>query len=246
MHKVMFVLLASLASLSAFADATIDRLQNLAQPQFRLLSEDLGAILSYKPLSPGETLGVSGFDFGVEITGTTFNNKEVINAATSGNAPSLLPVPKLHAHKGLPFGFDVGLVYAGVPNSNINLLGGELRYAILEGGIATPAIALRGSYTKLSGVDQLGFDTKGLDISISKGFAVAKPYAGIGRVWVNSTPNLPPSATPQGSIALKNESFTLPKVFVGVNLNFAVTNLAFEADRTGDATSYGAKVGWRF
>ncbi|MGB8338387.1 MAG: hypothetical protein WCD07_00640 [Burkholderiales bacterium] len=246
MRKVIVILFASLTSISAFADATIDRLQNLAQPQFRLLSEDLGAILSYKPLSPGETLGVTGFDLGFEVTGTSFNNKDVIDAATSGNAPSLLPVPKLHAHKGLPAGFDIGVTYASVPSSNIRLFGGEIRYALIEGGIATPALALRGSYTKLTGVDQLGFDTKGVDISISKGFAIAKPYAGIGRVWVSSTPNLPAIPTNQGNVVLTGEKFALSKVFVGVNLNFGLTNLAFEADRTGDATSFGAKIGWRF
>jgi hypothetical protein len=29
-------------------------------------------------------------------------------------------------------------------------------------------------------------------------------------------------------------------------MNFGVTNLAFEGDRTGEATSYGAKLGFRF
>src|SRR5438034_2379749 len=52
--------------------------------------------------------------------------------------------------------------------TNIKLYGGELRYAIVPGGAAMPAIGVRGSYTKLTGVAQLDFDTKGLDLSISK------------------------------------------------------------------------------
>jgi hypothetical protein len=233
----IFALLASLASFSAFADATIDKLQNIAQPQFRLLSEDLGAVLSYKPLSPGEPLGVTGFDVGFEITGTSISNKTILDQVTSGNAPSMLPVAKLHAHKGLPYGIDVGASYSAIPNSNIKLFGAEIRYAILEGTIATPALALRGSYSKLTGVDQLDFDTKAIDISISKGFTIAKPYAGVGQVWVNSSPN---------GVPLASEKFTLTKVFAGVNLNFGLTNVAFEADRTGDTNSYGAKIGFRF
>jgi hypothetical protein len=42
------------------------------------------------------------------------------------------------------------------------------------------------------------------------------------------------------------ESLSLNKVFVGVNLNFGLVNLAFEGDRTGEASSYGAKLGFRF
>jgi hypothetical protein len=238
MQKTIFILIASLTSLNVLADATIDQLQNLgSQQQFRSLSEDLGSALSYKPLSPGEPLGVTGFDIGVEVTGTSIKNKEVLDLVTSGSAPSLLPVPKLHVHKGLGL-FDIGGSYSAVPGSNIKLFGAEIRYALLEGTAATPALALRASFSQLTGVDQLNFDTKGVDISISKGFLIAKPYAGIGQVWVSSTP--------KGVPTLTSEKFTQTKVFAGLNLNFGLYNLAFEADRTGDAATYGAKLGFRF
>ena len=42
--------------------STVDR---LTQTQFRLMSEDLGAALSFKPLVPAEPLGTTGFDLGV-------------------------------------------------------------------------------------------------------------------------------------------------------------------------------------
>jgi hypothetical protein len=147
-------------------------------------------------------------------------------------------VPSLRLNKGLPFGIDLGVMYSSVPSTNIKLYGGELRYAIVSGGVAMPAIGIRGSYTKLTGVDQVDFDTKGLDLSISKGFLMFTPYAGIGKVRVASTPN--------GIPALSKESLSLNKVFVGANLNFGLMNLAFEGDRTGEATSYGAKLGFRF
>ena len=101
-----------------------------------------------------------------------------------------------------------------------------------------PAIGIRGSYTKLSGVDQLDFNTSGVDLSISKGFLIFTPYAGVGKVWVASTP--------VGISTLSKESFSLNKVFVGVNLNFGLVNIAVEGDRTGEASTYGAKLGFRF
>jgi hypothetical protein len=223
---------------SVHAADNIDNLTGLSQSEFRLLSEDLGATLSYKPLTPAESTGVLGFDLGVEVTATKLANPEVLDRAVSGDAPSTLLVPKVHLHKGLPFGFDIGASYAQVPNTNIKLIGAELRYAIVQGGPVTPAIGLRASYTALRGVDQMDLNTKGIDLSISKGFALLTPYAGIGLVRVTSTPNDVPG--------LRETSFTEKKMFAGANINLMLLNIAFEADRTGDATTYGAKLGWRF
>jgi len=225
-------------SLPVFA-ADIDKIQTLSQEDFHKLSQDLGAALSYKPLTPTAPLGITGFDMGIAVTATSIENKDALKNAGAGDH-STLPVPSLRLHKGLPLGVDIGAMVGGVPGTNVRLYGAEVRYAIVPGGAATPAIGIRGSYTKLAGVDQLDFNTKGLDLSISKGFLMFTPYAGIGKVWVASAPKDIPTSTPT------KESLSLNKVFVGVNLNFGLTNLAFEGDRTGEATSYGAKLGFRF
>jgi len=215
----------------------IDQLQNIVQGQFRLLSEDLGAALSYHAQIPAEPLGITGFDFGVGVTATKMENAAILQQVTSDDADATIYVPTLRLHKGLPAGFDIGLTYASVPGSNIRYTGGELRYAILKGGVASPALAVRGSITKLSGVDQLAFDTRGIDVSISKGLAFLTPYAGIGRVWIESTPNVS---------GLQKEEFSLTKVFVGIGMNFALLNVTMQVDKTGDATSSSLKLGWRF
>ena len=237
MRSVRFSLLVGLLAASPAWAQDIDQLQNIGQGEFRLLSEDLGAALSYHAQTPAEPLGITGFDFGVGVTATKMEHAAILQRATSDDADTTLVVPTLRLHKGLPAGFDIGLTYASIPGSNIHYTGGELRYAILKGGVASPALAVRGSITKLSGVDQLAFDTRGLDISISKGFAFLTPYAGIGRVWIESDPR---------GTGLQKEEFSLTKVFVGVGVNFALINFNLEADRTGDASSYSLKLGWRF
>jgi hypothetical protein len=98
-------------------------------------------------------------------------------------------------------------------------------------------VALRGTATKLLGVDQLDLETTSLDISVSKGILNVTPYGGVGKVWVRSTP--------EGVPGLRRESFSRNKIFAGVNV-FLGFNLAFEVDRTGDTTSYGLKGGFRF
>jgi hypothetical protein len=239
--KALKALLAGLTLLAGTASlaADLDALNLLNQTQFRLLSEDLGAALSYKPLTPAAPLGITGFDVGIAVTGTQLRNTAVFDLATSqGDIPGYLPVPTLRVHKGLPWDIDVGVMAGMVPGTNVRFYGGELRYALIAGNAVLPAVAIRGSLTKLNGVSQLDLDTRGLDISVSKGLVGFTPYGGLGRVWVSSAP--------QGVPGLASESFGLNKMFVGVNLNVLLVSFAFELDRTGEATSFGVKTGLRF
>lgn len=239
--KKILVLLCTLTLAQPALAANISTLGALSQSDFKTLSEDLGAALSYKPVTPAESLGVTGFDIGIEVTQTdTSKSAQIWNTATNGGGSvSKVYVPKLHIAKGLPLGIDIAAFYSKIPSSNISLTGAEVRYAIVEGGVATPAIAVRGAYTKLGGVDQLSLNTKSLDVSISKGFAMFTPYAGVGQVWVTSTPNVTP-------LTLSEEKFTQSKVFVGGNLNFGLTNIAAELDKTGGVQSVSLKLGFRF
>jgi hypothetical protein len=238
--KVATVIAALGIASPCFASDDINNLQALAQTQFKSLSQDLGAALSYKPVSPAEPLGLTGFDIGLELTGTELNHSDIWKKATTSNSsPSTLVVPKLHVIKGLPLNIDVGAIYTSIPSTNIKLYGGELRYAILGGSVATPAVAVRATYTKLGGVDQLDFTTKGLELSVSKGFTIFTPYAGIGEVWVDSTPK-------GTGVTVTKESFQQTKYYAGANINLAVINIALEYDNTDSTNSYSVKLGWRF
>jgi len=230
--------LMSLTSLAHADDIDLTQLLGV-QADFRSLSEDLGASLSYKPVAPGEPLGLLGIDIGLEVTATDLQADRVYRRVSSDNTDYLL-VPKLHVHKGLPLRLNVDAFYSTVPDSNIELFGGALGFSLLEGGVATPALTVRATATKLSGVDGLDLDTQGIELTISKGFAMLTPYAGIGRVHVTSEP------TGTAASALRKESFDLDKIYAGLNINLGLLNFAFEADKTGDAPSYSGKIGFRF
>lgn len=235
--RVIPVIFLAACSFVAQAD-DIDQINALAQADFRDLSRDLTAAVSYKAVVPIEALGITGFDVGVEVTATQLEHRSAFDTASSGSAPSTLYIPKLHIHKGLPAGIDIGAFYASAADSNIDLWGAEIRYALIEGGPVTPAVGVRATYSELSGVDQLEFSTKGIELGISKGFTFLTPYAGVGRVWTDSNPvNVP---------GLQSEDFSESKVYVGANINFIAANLALEADRVGDTVSYSAKFGFRF
>jgi hypothetical protein len=206
------------------------------QSEFRDLTEELGIALAYRPLAPAEPLGLLGFDIGLEVTSVNINGSSSFWTEAMGNQPSPLAFPKLHLQKGLPFGIDVGFVYTEIPSSNVGMYGGELKWAILKGSLATPAVALRGTYTALTGVDTMDLSTYGADISISKGIGPLTPYAGIGEIWINSSTTVP---------GLNDESISTSHYFVGTKLSFLLLSLALEAD-FAEVPSYGFRVGLVF
>jgi hypothetical protein len=197
------------------------------QKEFDDLSRQVGLAISYTPLAPAAPLGLLGFDVGVEATLVHIDAKEqfwrdAIDPLGVKKPPSYILFPKIHAQKGLPLGFDVGVTYAKAPGSNIGLVGGELKWAVLKGTLVTPAVAIRGDYTKLVGVNDLDLNVYGADISISKGFAFITPYAGIGEVWISSKET--------SVIDLKQANLNETKGFLGVKFSFFVVSFVAEAD----------------
>ncbi|MFZ5877136.1 MAG: DUF6588 family protein [Nitrospirota bacterium] len=213
----------------------------LTQSMFKDLSEQIGLALAYRPLAPAEPLGLLGFDIGIEATGVGIDNDEAFWTVINPDLPSYLVFPKLHVQKGLPLGIDVGFVYTKLPSSNVAMYGGELKWAIRRGSLATPAVALRGTYTTLAGVDTLDASTYGADVSISKGFGPLTPYAGIGQTWIQSSTE----ALSTSSVPLSDESISSSHFFVGTKLRLALFSFALEADFAA-VQSYSLRMGLGF
>jgi hypothetical protein len=217
---------------------------DLSQAMFKDLSEQVGLAIAYHPLAPAEPLGLLGFDIGVEITAVAIDSNASYwtNIIPPGDSlPNYLALPKLHAQKGLPFGIDVGFVYSNVPSTNISMYGGELKWAILKGSVATPALALRGTYTTLTGVDTLDASTYGADLSVSKGFGPLTPYAGIGQTWIKTSSD----ALSTSAVPLEDESISASHFFVGTKLSLLLLSFALEAD-FAKVPSYSFRVGLGF
>lgn len=223
------------ASSNSWASTDFKTLKNLNQSEFNQLAKDFNAAGSYKAITPAAPLGITGFDVGAEVSFTSLDNSQVWKKA--GADVSLLPMPKLHITKGLPFNVDLGASMVAVPDSDIKLIGLEARYAILEGSAATPALGIRAAYTKLSGVEQLDFNSKSLELVASKGFLMVTPYVGVGRVWGSVSPRV-------GN--LKSQTPTASKIFAGVNANFGLFNVAGELDRIESNQTLSVKLGFRW
>ncbi|HEX4300499.1 MAG TPA: hypothetical protein VH327_06475 [Gammaproteobacteria bacterium] len=231
------LLACGLLALSSAAFATDDiNIPGLNQAEFDGLSTDLGAVTSFKQMQGASSEGITGFDVGLNFADTQVSHESDWNAATGDNV-SNVPFANVVVSKGLPLGFDVGAEYAFVPGSNVHLYGVEGRYAILDGGVAEPAVGLRFAYTHLTGVDDLSFNTKTLDLSVSKGFGPVTPYAGVGEVWTDSSPD--------ASTGLSDFSQSNTEFFAGVSFNLGV-HMSLEYNHLAGNSTYTLKLGFGF
>ncbi len=224
MKKLLGAFILTLLLVTGASAGNMDiSLLTLAQGEFESLSGELGSAFSYKATNPAGSLGGTikpGIDVGLEVTFVDIDEGSAFWTLAAPSAPGLIPVPKLHAIVGLPMGIDIGGIYSMIPGSNISLIGGSVKYSVIKDSLTKPAIAVRGTYTRVSGIDDLDFDTKSIDVSISKKLPTITPYAGIGQVWINSEPSV---------VGLVDESLSQTKYFAGARfkvLFFAVTGEA--------------------
>src|SRR5258705_724291 len=150
--------LAVAASVWTAHAADFSSIGALTQDEFLRLSRDLGAAISYKGVTPATPLGILGFDVGIEVTDTKMESSDAFSRAGAGGQSHLV-IPKLHVYKGLWGGLDIGAFIGGATEVNATLYGADLRYAILDDGLTTPAVALRLAGTKASGLRDLDIGT---------------------------------------------------------------------------------------
>lgn len=156
--------------------------------------------LSPKLLAPAETLGYSGFYFGLEGSltpipgkGTTQGGYWDLGTTPQGEWPSVMFVPALHVRKGLPWSFEIGSSVNYLAQSELVGLGGEVKWSLFEGykkGFrgAMPDIAARGSVVRVLGEADVDMTIIGVDGSISYNFGlggqiILTPFAGFQYLW---------------------------------------------------------------
>lgn len=232
---VVASLFVSLAAGSALAlDFEIP--STTPQAQFNELVTEAGRLTAYRSMMPAEPGGLTGFDIGVAISGVEVDS----NLWQDFNVDeSAIAVPRLMVRKGLPLNLDVGAFYAEVSDYDLTLQGFELQWALLEGTAATPALALRGSYTKLDAAGEMEVKTTAADLVVSKGFAMFTPYAGVGTVGFEGKYT--------GALGASLDKFddSETRFFAGLQFAIALLNLTAEYEQM-DEPVYSLKMslGW--
>lgn len=251
-------------SFSAHA-ATTPELSNLTQTQAEAVMKNFSAALVFRSVEPASSYGsLFGITLGVVASGTSA--KDINDALTSQTDISMVPSADLVAGVQLPFGLAVEL--GGIPKVTVSDLAFS-KYGLNAKWTFTDLLlrelvpfdaALRFGTARshirydqvISGnPGQISFNTRTIQaqLAMSRQFAgIIEPYLGLG--FIRQLSSL--SAT--GSAPLYN--FTTSQSFkhqsnsfwfnAGAELRLTVLTVAAQFDSFFGATSYSAKIGFKF
>ncbi|MFH1177383.1 MAG: hypothetical protein V1750_08245 [Acidobacteriota bacterium] len=146
---------------------------------FETLAEAVADVIVFPNMGPAAPGGVLGFEaLAVAGAGQVDTKSHWWRHGVAGSAAGgLLLGPRLVARKGLPARLDLGAQAGKMLGEEF--IGAELRWAILDGGMISPAVALRASYSRLSGAP-FDLEVAEAQLVISKGMPLLTPYAAVG------------------------------------------------------------------
>ena len=174
---------------------------------------ELGATIANKPMAPGETLGISGFNIGLSTTfsfirtGTLDGtNPAGWDLAAADEEPSTyLYIPWVTVRKGLPLSLEVGANAGWIGTTHTGVFGAWGRWGIVEGYRQLPDLSVQVGYAGYVGNDELELGV--MDMSATLGytlpFGVTKgihqasfaPYLSIGQTRIHAAPRVDLSRT---------------------------------------------------
>jgi len=164
---------------------------------YRQLVLELGTMVSNKPVTPAETLGISGLD--VDLS-TQFILTEAIDRLGQPSpwsrahrdelsAPYHV-LPTLSVRKGLPLSTEVGAHMGWIGGSSSGLVGGWARVAVIEGYKPIPDVSLKLGYSGYVGNEQLDVGVLDLGVTVGTTWGLGRsPEVNTGQFspWLNFT-----------------------------------------------------------
>jgi hypothetical protein len=169
---------------------------HLTGSDFQGLANALGDVLTFPNLGTATPTGLTGFGVlgaagGPKVDTSATWWHYVPHANTVG---SVLVGQRVILRKGLPLRFDVGAQFGKVMGEQF--WGGEVRWALMEGGMVSPGVALRAAYSNMQS-SPLNVDVVEGQLFVSEGFVVVSPYAALGyrRVYAKATFGAPVPAS---------------------------------------------------
>ena len=125
----------------------------LTAREYRKLITELAIAISPAILAPAETLGVHGFDFGLEFNTAFIHGRETYweKAISEGSPPFFLYYPTIRIRKGFLFSTELETQISHLPFSEQNVIAGGGRFALHEGFDLVPDLTFGVNYSWLLG-----------------------------------------------------------------------------------------------
>ena len=172
--------------------------------RFRLLTSELALSLAPRPLSPAETIGISGFEFSIGNAYADISQEArhwqgqpgapIFEGVTDGHKiPAIFWVPYLHLRKGLPLSTEIGVHSSYLAFSSMFMVGADLKITLHESYLRWfPSISTRTAFSTLFGASDFVISTGELDVLASLpigigGMVRINPYIGVGMMFMDAT-----------------------------------------------------------
>lgn len=229
------------------------------QSAFADLAREYAMALANKLLAPAETLGINGFDLGIQFGLTNINEDKAYwqQGIEDQSPPSMLVSTHIDMRKGLPYSVEVGATASYLFNSELFAFGGMVKFAPNEAIKDFPVdLAIKASVMRVVGSPQLKLTTFGLDGVISRSFGVAgavniAPYMAYSPVFVfarsgviDSTPG--DSKAADEHFVFDGEDFVIHRFVLGTRFLFGAFNFTPELALAQGIQSYAFNVGVDF
>jgi hypothetical protein len=225
-----------LGLLAALPAAAWDVNGDAPAQDFHAFNQHFSADAYHYPRHGAAPLGLIGFDVSVEASlDRGFDNERFASIVVNGNLTGgALSVARVAVRKGLPGGVDLGVAYGQALGGDVKLASADLQWAILHGGLLSPAVSVR--FTGTETVSSRAYDLRqyGAEVLVSKGFTVLTPYAGVG--IVHSRGRL------DGRHQSLEETGNRGVAYAGLTLNLLLPKITVEVEKA-DVVQASVRVG---
>ncbi|HSN69332.1 MAG TPA: hypothetical protein VLV48_08815 [Thermoanaerobaculia bacterium] len=235
------LLIGALLLCAPAAAQTFDFDPTITQGEFDTLTRLASEAIFASPVDPPAQTGLFNFEIGLAVSAVEVDESAAYWAKSVSDdilVDGKLLVPRLVVTKGLGL-VSVSGTYGKVGDSDASVLGGSVDVPLLRGGVMTPALAVRGTYSVLQGVDEADLTTYGVQALIGKGFGPLTPYAGYGRVFAQSEARIDSGFT--DPILLESD-IEQDVITVGGKLDLAFLKLVVEGNQGDEEWRWGARV----
>lgn len=166
--------------------------------EYRKLIVEMAITISPSVLAPADTLGIHGFDIGVEGNSAFIHSGELYweKATRSGNPSAFMYMPTARIRKGLPFSFEVESTVSHIPFTEQNVISGGGRFALHEGFELVPDLTFGVNYANLLGNPYLRLGVFQWSMSLGYTWAIGQvkkirtatisPYVAYSQLYVDS------------------------------------------------------------
>jgi len=226
--------------------ALLGQAQAQAQASFDGLAEDLAVAAWMNPSNSAEPHSAGIIPVGVQIaveTALVDIDPTASHWAQIGYTESIIPLPRLRASVGVPFGLDVGVMYLSAADLDLEMIGYEVRMAF-GNYIPVPMLEANVRYhTSTLTAGDMEIANSGFAAMIGANLPIIKPYIEVGTLTSTSTAS---GALVAGPVVLAGSEKTYTTTAIGAKLELAFFIINAERATIGDRTSTNVKLGFEF